>query len=79
MAKKKLSRFELLLKKLSVLMGDKYATKSALAAVETAVDLTDVSQATAAAIFSNYTFATTDTDSAQSGNEQSGEEQSGES
>lgn len=79
MAKKKLSRFELLLKKLSVLMGDKYATKSALAAVETAVDLTDVSQATAAAIFSNYTFATTDSDSAQSGNEQSGEEQSGES
>lgn len=79
MAKKKLSRFELLLKKLSVLMGDKYATKSALAAVETAVDLTDVSQATAAAIFSNYTFATTDSDSAQSGNEQSGGEESGES
>ncbi len=69
--KKKLSRFELLLKKLSVLMGDKYATKAELESVEETVDISDVSQATAAAIFSNYVFATTDSDSAQSGNGQS--------
>lgn len=70
MAKKKLTSVELKLKKLSVLMGAKYATKAELSAVEQTVTITDVSQATAAAIFSNYTFATTDTDSAQSGQSQ---------
>ncbi len=48
-----------------------FATKDEVAAIETA-DVTDVSQSTAAAIWSNYTFATTDNDQAQSG-EQSGE------
>lgn len=72
MTKKKLTRTEILFKKLSVLMTAKFATKDELSTVEQTVDLSDVSQATAAAIFSNYVFATTDTDQSQSG-DQSGE------
>lgn len=71
MAKKKLSALGLILKKLAKLAMATFATKTELAAVGTA-NVTDVSQSTAAAIWSNYTFATTDNDQAQQ-NEQSGE------
>lgn len=58
-----------------------FATKTEVAAIEQTVDLQKVSQSTAAAIWNDYVFATTDNDDAQSNNsqEQSGEEQQEES
>ncbi len=53
-----------------------FATKEEVAAIEQTIDLHDVTQQTAAAIWSGYIFATTDTDNAQSNGES---EQSGES